>query len=127
MGKGIDDRASVNFAATRPHALESRQRRRDGLRLKSPSISGNDCRQTVTHVEIADQRRLKFAPFQSLTKDPKVSAPLCEINVARLPTGVLTRAKRFHLREQLSLHRRDYLAQMWTVPAGNQTPIARHQ
>src|ERR1700716_2375349 len=130
MGKVVDHRDAVNFAAnfaTPPDALESRERRGDSFTLNPPGISGNDRRQAVTYVEIADQRRLKFAPFQSLMKDPKASSPLRVVNVARLPTGVLTRAKRFHFREQLSLHRRDYLVQMWTVPAGNQTPIARHQ
>src|SRR5712692_2647826 len=88
MGEIVNDGDAVNFSAnlaTAADALESRQRPGDGVALNSPRVSGNDYRQAVPHIEIADQGRLKLGPFFSLTKHTKASHPCRVRDVARLP------------------------------------------
>src|SRR6266550_697974 len=122
MGEIVNDSDALNLSAnlaTAADALERCQRGGDGLEFNSPCIGGNDHRQTVAHVEIADQRRLKLGPFFSLTKDTKASHLFSIRNIARLPTGVCTRPKGFQLREQLRPHGCDYVAHVRAVPTGD--------
>src|SRR5882724_9682273 len=100
-GNAID--FAANFTAT-PHALEGRHRVDDGSRFNAPGIGGNDYRQTVAHIELAYQRRLKLAPLGSFAKDAKTRHPSGTINVAGLPARVLTSAESFDLSKKSLTH-----------------------
>ena len=72
MSKVIDDRDAVDFTAnfaTPAHALKSAERIGDGLAFNSPGVGGDDRRQGIAHVKVANQRHLKPGPFRSPTED----------------------------------------------------------
>src|ERR1700682_6015954 len=130
MRKVINDSDAVNFTAdltTAADTLERSERVGDGLALDSPGIGGNDRGQGIAHVEVPNQRHLKLAPFRCLAEDMKARHSFRVIYLTRLPSRLLTQAKRFNLREQFVPHRRDHLAHLRTVPAGNQPPGAGYQ
>src|ERR1700730_2859711 len=130
MSKIIDDSyarlLAPNFGPAL-HVPKSCQCVGDRLSLNSPGVSGDDHRQGIQHVEIANQRDPELAPRMTFAEDTKACQLAAVIDIARLPLRVFSSAEGFELSEKFLAHRRDNFAHMRTVPTGDQPSVAGHQ
>src|SRR5215468_7380050 len=104
MGEIIDDGHTIDFTthlATTAYTLESCQSFGNFFSIDSPRVSGNDCRQTIAHVEVANQRCLKFLPLRAVAKHCEVCHVASEADIARLPLSIVASPKGFQTRKQL--------------------------
>src|SRR5690348_17168370 len=130
MREVIDNGNAVYFTthfATAFDALEILERIIDRFAICAPGRGGNDRRQTVPHVKVSDQRCLKVLPLRTVAEYAEVRQAFSKADVACLPFRIFAGAECFELREELFAKRSHDLAQMRTVPTGDQPAISRHQ
>src|SRR5712691_8354098 len=122
-GDAVD--LAANFASA-TDAFESRECFGNNIALNSPGISGNDRGERVQHIERSNQRSLEAGPLATVAKDAKARHASGVIDVSSLPSRIATRATGFQLREKLLAHLAHNFTNVRTVPANNQTTVARH-
>src|SRR5947209_15086727 len=91
-------------------ALERGERVLDLRARDAPRFGGDDDREAVAHVEVADERHLELTPLRAVAEDPEARhLARSVINVARLPARVVARAEGFKLRVKPVAHLPDDL------------------
>jgi hypothetical protein len=108
-------------------ALEGGERILDGLAREPPSVGGDDDRETVEHVEVADERRLELAPRLAFAQDSEARQRAGVIDVHGSPARVVGRAEGFESRVQALAEVGDDLAHGGAVPARDEAAVRRHE
>ena len=105
-------------------ALERGERVLDLRARDAPRFGGDDDREAVAHVEVADERHLELTPLRAVAEDPEARhLARSVINVARLPARVVARAEGFKLRVKPVAHLPDDLADGCAVPARDEATV----
>src|SRR5215813_12028516 len=82
------------------HTFETGERASNRLARNAPGIGRNDYRQTVAHVEFANQGRAELSPIAAFTRDREMRHAVCEPDVSRLPFRIIAGAERLEIRKQ---------------------------
>src|ERR1700752_2066546 len=97
MCEVVNHSDTVHFSAhftTTADACKAGECITDAFAICTPRVGGDDYRQAITKIKLADQRRLKFSPGVALAKYFEVHHAARVTDVSRLPLRVLASPER---------------------------------